>query len=96
LAPITRRIRLRTARDARDLLERVLSADDIDAVAVLARAQAPTSSAALGRSIKSAHQVLGAVQRARWDVFATVAELPGEWAAQGRSHPRRCSGSAAA
>jgi hypothetical protein len=76
--------RLRTARDARDLLERVLSADDIDAVAVLAKVQAPTSSAALGRSIKSAHQVLGAVQRARWDVFATVAELPGEWAAQGR------------
>src|SRR5690606_8247213 len=76
--------RLRTARYARDLLDRVLSADDIDAVAVLAKVQAPTSSAALGRSIKSAHQVLGAAQRARWDVFATVAELPGDWATEGR------------
>ena len=75
--------RLRTARAGRDLLDSVLSADDVDAVTVLASVDPPTSAAALGRSIKSAQQVVGAVQRARWDVFASVAELPGDWATEG-------------
>ncbi len=75
--------RLRTARAGRDLLDRVLSADDVDAVAVLADVEPPTSAAALGRSIKSAQQVAGAVQRARWEVFATIADLSGHWAVEG-------------
>jgi hypothetical protein len=75
--------RLRTAHVGSSLLDRVLSANDVDAVSVLADVEPPTSAAALGRSIMSAQQVVGAVQRARWEVFGTVADLPGEWAAEG-------------
>ena len=75
--------RLETARASRDLLDRVLSADDVKAVTVLANLEPPTSPAAMGRSIKSARQVIGAVNRAHWDVFQSVAELPGDWREQG-------------
>lgn len=74
--------RLRTARAARDLLEAVLSADDVDAVVELANVEPPTNAAALGRSIKSAPQVLTAAKRARWDVFATITELPDKWSTE--------------
>jgi hypothetical protein len=75
--------RLLTARAVRDLIERVLAADDVDAVVVLGDVEPPTSAAAMGRSMKSAQQVMGAVQRARWDVFASIAELPGKWEEEG-------------
>jgi hypothetical protein len=75
--------RLRTARAGRDLIDRIRHAEDVDAVAVLAEVQPPTSAAALGRSIKTAHQVVGAVQRARWEVFGAVAKLQDKRAEQG-------------
>jgi hypothetical protein len=77
--------RLRTARAARDLIDRIRHAEDVDAVAVLGEVHPPTSAAALGRSIKTAHQVVGAVQRARWEVFGAVAKLQDKRAEQGTS-----------
>lgn len=76
--------RLRTARAARDLIEGVLSADEVDAVSVLASLEPPTSAAALGRSIKSAQQVAGAVRRTNWDPFSSVADLSGEAGRRGK------------
>lgn len=75
--------RLRTARAARDLVEKVLSADDVDAVVALANVESPTSAAALGRSIKSARQVVEAMQRVRWELFTSGPSLHGEWAEEG-------------
>lgn len=75
--------RLRTARAARDLLEGIRAADDVEAVRVLASASVPTSSQAMGLSIKSAGQVVGILRRARWELFENVTDLPGEWGSQG-------------
>lgn len=75
--------RLRTARTGRDLLERVLSAEGVDAVAVLAKVTPPTSRAALGQSIKSSEQVVAALRRARWEVFHGLPELVEPWGAKG-------------
>lgn len=75
--------RLETARASQDLLDRVLSADDVKAVTVLADLDPPTSAAAMGRSIKSARQVIGAMDRTHWDVFRSVAELADPWRDRG-------------
>jgi hypothetical protein len=81
--------RMRTARAGRDLVESVRRADDMDAVRVLAETRVPTSSQALGVSIKSARRVTEALQRTNWKIINSVADLSGEWGTQGAALRQR-------
>ena len=67
--------RLRTAKAGRQLVEALVAAQSEGPVAVLAQAQAPTSDQSLGKSLKSASQVVGTLESTNWEVFEAVATL---------------------
>ena len=75
--------RLKTANAACDLLEAVEATDDVELVRRLADCKAPTSTQAIGRSIKSAADVVTALDRTGWELFTQVAALPKSWGTQG-------------
>lgn len=70
--------RLATAGAAITLIEALLSPQSHGAVAALASAAAPSSDQALGRSLKSAAQVLGTLESTNWDVFVALRRLADE------------------
>jgi hypothetical protein len=70
--------RLGTASAALSLIESILSPQSHGVVAVLASATIPSSDQALGRSLKSAAQVLGTLESTNWDVFDAVGRLSDE------------------
>ncbi|MEX2501743.1 MAG: hypothetical protein WD336_05155, partial [Trueperaceae bacterium] len=74
--------RARTADAAATIVEALLSNDDVDAIEAFARADVPTSAAAIGRSIKSAGQVATAIESANWELLRTATGLGGDWQAQ--------------
>jgi hypothetical protein len=67
--------RLQTASAGLKLLESLLSPQSTGVVAVLASATMPGSDQALGRSLKSATQVLGTLESINWEVFEAVERL---------------------
>lgn len=81
--------RLPTARTARDVVDAVLSADEVEVVSELAGVEPPTSPAALGRSIKTAHEVVRAIDETHWNLFDSLRNLSGEAAEKGRQIRRR-------
>lgn len=70
--------RLGTASAALNLIESILSPQSHGVVAVLASATVPSSDQALGRSLKSAAQVLGTLESTNWEVFDAVGRLSDE------------------
>lgn len=75
--------RLRTAREVRSLVDAVLGAEAVNAVAALAEVDPPTSPAAMGRSMKSAPHVAKALEGTRWKLFESVDRLTGDLGAEG-------------
>lgn len=84
-APSTDANRPQTAKAASDLLERLLAADDVDAIGALAAAEVPTTGQALGRSVKSAEKVAAAIREANWELLRNASELGGEWEGRARA-----------
>ncbi len=74
--------RARTAQSAVTIIDALLSNADVDAIEAFARVDIPTTPAALGRSIKSASEVLSAIEAANWPLLAAATRLTGEFAAQ--------------
>jgi hypothetical protein len=74
--------RRRSAETAAKLLRDLLAAGDADAARVLAAAEVHTSEQALGRSIKSAPEILDALGRTNWKLMQSATELSGDWAAR--------------
>jgi hypothetical protein len=74
--------RARTATAAAAIVDALLSNDDVDAVEAFARADVPTTAAALGRSIKSAGSVITAIESANWELLQTATGLGGAWTSQ--------------
>jgi hypothetical protein len=78
--------RRRTAAAAATLLDGIASASsDLDVVRFLAGAEIPTTSAALGASIKQAGRIASAVQHANLELFANAFAIEGEYASRART-----------
>jgi hypothetical protein len=68
------------------LLDGIASASsDLDVVRFLAGAEIPTTSAALGASIKQAGRIASAVQHANLELFANAFAIEGEYASRART-----------
>lgn len=67
--------RTRTAAAALKLVEVLVSPQSTGVVSELARAGAPQSDQVLGRSLKSASEVLGVLESTNWEVFDAIARL---------------------
>ena len=81
--------RLRTATAVKDLAEAVADAGDVEVVRSLAGLAVPTSTQAMGRSLKSAGTVSAAVNTTQWEVFGLVAGLPGVFGEKGQALRQR-------
>ncbi len=67
--------RLRTAEAAAGLLGRILHSSDVQAMAAVADVGVPTSGNALGRSISTAREVAGELERAAWRILLAAGEV---------------------
>jgi hypothetical protein len=67
-----------TAAAGVKLVETLLSPQSAGAVSELARAEAARSDQALGKSLKSAGEVVGALESTNWEVFEAVGRLSDE------------------
>ncbi|TVR58351.1 MAG: phage resistance protein [Gemmatimonadales bacterium] len=77
------------AETARDLLIRLDAADDVDTIGVLARVSSPPTAPVLGRTIKSAREVAGALNGVNWQLLQSAAGLGGEWAGRAQALSER-------
>lgn len=77
-AEIARSDRVRTARAVKKLLGACANQPPTPLVRAIALAQLETNATSMGRSLKSAADVLGCLRTTRWDLFSAVAKSPDE------------------
>lgn len=70
--------RRKTATATLTLVDRILAASDKDVVSVLAGAHLETSDTAMGKSLKTAAELVERIDATSWSVFEDIAELAGE------------------
>jgi hypothetical protein len=76
--PLEKSHRLKTATRARSLLERLLAAEEDDALDVLANADIATSEAAMGECVAKSAELEGNLETAGWDIFEAIGQLTDE------------------
>jgi hypothetical protein len=69
--------RRKTAIAVSSLLDRILSADDKDVIQTLSGARVETSDTAMGKSLKTAAELIDRIDATSWPVFEDIAELAG-------------------
>lgn len=71
--------RMQTATATLRLVNQLLGADPGEVVKVLAKANIATSEAAMGKSLKTAGDLVGRIDATTWGVFEDISQLSGEY-----------------